>query len=320
MGGSAAKWIGSMLTPERLTALLGCLDDGVAFASPKWDLAWSNDAFREMASPSDVGVPQPLAAYFITREAFAAFRRDAEYLLQQAGGKRVCLEVALRSRSGGLLTALAAVVACPDDTEVAWIVTFRDLGEVDNLRQQLAERERSQSFLKGGTSDLVLRTNATSRITWHNDAARLWFQADDKLEAKLAPESWKELNRRLRDMEQSGREKEEVVLESAEGVSPAFLLRGYVRRLRNEDGSFAGISMIARDESDARRVTRLAETLGLSPREADILQYVASGYSNLNIAAILGLSESGVKFHVRNILGKAKVGTRTELMSLMLSM
>jgi DNA-binding CsgD family transcriptional regulator len=33
------------------------------------------------------------------------------------------------------------------------------------------------------------------------------------------------------------------------------------------------------------------------------------------MAMILGLSESGVKFHVKNIMGKARVSSRTELLA-----
>jgi two-component system, NarL family, response regulator YdfI len=50
----------------------------------------------------------------------------------------------------------------------------------------------------------------------------------------------------------------------------------------------------------------------LSPREVEVLAMVAEGISNKEIAARLGISEHTVKFHVAQIMGKLRAGTRTE--------
>jgi DNA-binding NarL/FixJ family response regulator len=50
----------------------------------------------------------------------------------------------------------------------------------------------------------------------------------------------------------------------------------------------------------------------LSAREREVLQLIFEGQSNKQIAAALGLSELTVNVHVRNILSKLGVGSRTE--------
>ena len=48
----------------------------------------------------------------------------------------------------------------------------------------------------------------------------------------------------------------------------------------------------------------------LSPRELEVLKWVADGKSNWVIGEILSLSEHGVEYHVRNILKKLDADTR----------
>lgn len=54
----------------------------------------------------------------------------------------------------------------------------------------------------------------------------------------------------------------------------------------------------------------------LTPRESEVLQMLASGLGNKEIASRLAISEHTVKFHVASILGKLGAGTRTEAVSL----
>jgi two-component system, NarL family, response regulator YdfI len=54
----------------------------------------------------------------------------------------------------------------------------------------------------------------------------------------------------------------------------------------------------------------------LTPRESEVLQMLASGLSNKEIAAKLAISEHTVKFHVASILGKLGAASRTEAVSL----
>jgi DNA-binding NarL/FixJ family response regulator len=64
----------------------------------------------------------------------------------------------------------------------------------------------------------------------------------------------------------------------------------------------------------SRPLAELAEAL--TPRESEVLQMLASGLANKEIAARLTISEHTVKFHVASILGKLGAGSRTEAVSL----
>ena len=56
-----------------------------------------------------------------------------------------------------------------------------------------------------------------------------------------------------------------------------------------------------------------SKDLGLSRQEHRVLSYVADGYSNKQTARALALSESTVKFHLRNLFKKLAVGSRAAL-------
>lgn len=63
-----------------------------------------------------------------------------------------------------------------------------------------------------------------------------------------------------------------------------------------------------------REVDELAESL--TRRESEVLQMLAAGLGNKEIAARLSISEHTVKFHVASILGKLGAGSRTEAVSI----
>ena len=53
------------------------------------------------------------------------------------------------------------------------------------------------------------------------------------------------------------------------------------------------------------------ESLGLTPREAEVLLWVAQGKANSDVATILAMSEKTVKIHLNHIFEKLNVETRT---------
>src|SRR5262249_49733782 len=57
-------------------------------------------------------------------------------------------------------------------------------------------------------------------------------------------------------------------------------------------------------------------TLGLTPREREILRLVAAGWSNARIAEELGISVSTASVHVSNILATLAVENRVEAAAL----
>lgn len=73
-------------------------------------------------------------------------------------------------------------------------------------------------------------------------------------------------------------------------------------------------SVLPEASAESRQLAELAEAL--TPRESQVLQMLASGLGNKEIAAKLSISEHTVKFHVASILGKLGAATRTEAVSL----
>lgn len=55
-----------------------------------------------------------------------------------------------------------------------------------------------------------------------------------------------------------------------------------------------------------------AEAPGLTPRETEILGYLADGWSNAEMADRLGLTLRTVKFHLSGLFAKLGVSRRTE--------
>jgi DNA-binding NarL/FixJ family response regulator len=66
--------------------------------------------------------------------------------------------------------------------------------------------------------------------------------------------------------------------------------------------------------STMNEVTPLAEPL--TKREREVLQMLASGLANKEIAARLAISDHTAKFHVASILGKLGASTRTEAVAI----
>lgn len=74
--------------------------------------------------------------------------------------------------------------------------------------------------------------------------------------------------------------------------------------------------MNEKQQSAIIRHTKMIEPL--TAREEEVLQLILSGKSNKEIGGELSIGESTVKTHVRNIFGKYDVGSRAELISIIL--
>jgi DNA-binding CsgD family transcriptional regulator len=62
----------------------------------------------------------------------------------------------------------------------------------------------------------------------------------------------------------------------------------------------------------ARQGSISADRVDLTKREREILQLVAEGYSNAQLARMLWVTEQTVKFHLSNVYRKLNVANRTE--------
>jgi DNA-binding NarL/FixJ family response regulator len=103
--------------------------------------------------------------------------------------------------------------------------------------------------------------------------------------------------------------------------------KGYLLKDASRDDLFAAVRSVARGESliEPRVATRVLDRMAqlarqarepvhdvLSYREVEVLQLIARGLANKQIAADLSISESTVKTHVANIFQKLEVNHRTE--------
>ncbi|MEQ8822340.1 MAG: LuxR C-terminal-related transcriptional regulator [Sumerlaeia bacterium] len=296
-----------------IESLVRCIPSGLVFVRRDGCIQWSNEHFALMVGERG-GVKGRLFSELVPE--WEGMPEDLPYTpkIEMVSPRRATLT----DPEGEPFTVTLWISACATGAGADWAIFVEDLRTVDGLRRQLEAREQSHSFLKASASDLILRTGADWTVTWGNEAAEAYFKAGDALPESLAPACWAELSACLERLA-GGERRAEVVLESAPARTPAFLLRGLMRRVAEDDGAFAGVSLVLRDDSEKRRLAALASRLGLSPREEEVAEYLLQGYSNLNIATILGLSESGVKFHIRNILSRAGANTRTELMAMALS-
>ncbi len=72
------------------------------------------------------------------------------------------------------------------------------------------------------------------------------------------------------------------------------------------------MKLVAELAGGERRAERAAEGPKLTARELEVLKLVAQGLKNRDIALYLGISENTVKNHVRNILEKLRLHSRTQ--------
>jgi DNA-binding CsgD family transcriptional regulator len=290
-----------------MESLVACINDPIALVKGDGLILWGN---RELSALDPAASSESLQGrpYSDIVPAWPSLSADPELALPGRHLRRAAL-----AAGGDAVTRPVRlhIARCHPDLGAAWAIHLQSEEEVHALRQRLTDRERSNSFLQANTSDLILRTDEQLVITWANEAALRLFPLGESLAARLTEASVEALR--------SGTEPRfDVALESSGERSDFFLLRGVARRLPAEEGRAAGLSLLLHDDSEEFRLARFSVSLGLSPREEEVMQYIARGYTNLNIAAILGLSESGVKFHVRNVFARAKVNTRTELMAQLL--
>src|SRR6266700_6244337 len=92
--------------------------------------------------------------------------------------------------------------------------------------------------------------------------------------------------------------------------------RGYLLKDSTQEEILDAVRRVALGETylPARIVQKVAEGMRkpeLSPREVEVLQWVAAGQSNKEIGTQLFIAEGTVKTHVKNVLEKLNVPGRT---------
>jgi DNA-binding CsgD family transcriptional regulator len=157
---------------------------------------------------------------------------------------------------------------------------FHTLGWQNPMHCGLHAREQGVIRL----SDLLTRRQRTkleyNEAVWQphgiDDALRMWLPAPaGRARSVYLERSWRNYTERERTL--------------------FALLRPHLSRIRIN--------------AESRR--RMAPTRGLTPREAEVLGWVARGWTNAEIAAALFISTQTVRKHMENIFEKLGVRTRT---------
>lgn len=86
--------------------------------------------------------------------------------------------------------------------------------------------------------------------------------------------------------------------------------------LRRNPYADAGLSVALRDHHETQpHIERLGQRWGLTPREREVLEGLAAGGSNKDIANALGCSERTVEVHVSRILEKSASDGRAQVVA-----
>ena len=89
------------------------------------------------------------------------------------------------------------------------------------------------------------------------------------------------------------------------------LINAIKARLERRQQHSQAVAAELRFEPDFASPTPLIEKLGLTPKEAEVLLWVAQGKANSDIGTILGVGESTVKKHLEHIFEKLQVENRS---------
>lgn len=73
------------------------------------------------------------------------------------------------------------------------------------------------------------------------------------------------------------------------------------------------VPVLTQEQNEEKLLSAFEVQFGLSKRECDVFRLLEKGRSNAEIAGDLYISESTVKFHVKNVLKKTECKNRTEL-------
>jgi len=92
---------------------------------------------------------------------------------------------------------------------------------------------------------------------------------------------------------------------------------GYLLKDSSQDDLITALLAVHRGEqwlpaNIARRLREHTQEAPLSPRQIEVLELLAKGLSNKEIAGVLGFTTDGTKAHLRTIFAKLGVADRTE--------
>ncbi len=303
---------------RRFEALVRCSTSGWCFVDSSWRIVWHNDTLNDLIDPERSRGQNSLRGVRIQRifeqaEDFRSFTLAVEHDLEVE--TRSTTEYRLRRIDGAPWWANVSVARDDSPMGLEYAIEFIETTQMHELRDRVNDRSSIQSHILRNVADLIVRLDVRGRIVFVNPSAERIFRVGTDFADHVAPEDRDSLDHlyKVPDHDETGMLQIRVRLRDR-GEDEAWL-SGAVRHLLREDGSLEGVHLTLRDVTVEARTRRIVEEAGLTEREMQILYLLMDGYTNLNIATILGISENGVKFHVKNIFRKTGVSSRAELLS-----
>lgn len=301
---------------NRFAALASAIPCGAMFLDAHWRVVWCNDQLNEWHHTGDVHdtnslVQASMRVLFASDAEFEAWRTNVRYAIEERRADARELRVVVADATPRW--ALATTHRYEGEPGVAMIVTLLDITEQRDLRERTRRDLSMQSFILRNITDLVIRLDARGTITALNAPAAKWLRVGESLAD--AADDGAAVEALLASATQAPPLGTECSLKLHRPAEAPRAFEGTLRPLRGDDGTLAGLSLVLRDAHREAELDQFLQRAGLTERETEIFLLVLDGYTNLNVAAITGISENGVKFHLKNIFRKAAVGSRAELLS-----
>ena len=105
---------------------------------------------------------------------------------------------------------------------------------------------------------------------------------------------------------------EEDVFQSVKAGARGYVLKGTKPEILIDDIRRVAGGGLAFPEEVRRIYEMRSEMRDLSPREKEVLEGIAKGLSNQEIADIFGISQNSIKMHLKHVFEKLEVADRTE--------
>lgn len=160
-------------------------------------------------------------------------------------------------------------------------------------------------------------------------AAQEWGGAADALASSLVQVEAAKLGRwrietlglRALALERSGQDGRPLLLEAMNLAQTFSLVRVFVnahpaladwaRRISEEGGERIDMAHTARPVPQrSTAAPRAVPSMVLTPKEREVLEYLARNLSNKEIAQAMSVGEETIKWHLKNLFGKLDAGTR----------
>ena len=192
-------------------------------------------------------------------------------------------------------------------------VIARIVAHTRTAREQRQARQALDAF---GHATLVIRLH-DGRLVWQTALARQMLETHFASDGRRAPATllaWMQ-----REVQRLG-PLDEGPVPGAPSVTLEASHSG--RRLRftlHESTGDGAWMLVLREADDAAALEALALAFALTPREAEVLYWVARGKTNRDIGDILGSSPATVKKHLEHVHAKLGVETRTAAAALALA-